>query len=92
MMWKMTGIVVLLLAVLLINLMLWRFAMPVYVNRRISRFQNELVNRHYDEVETMYRTMRGWRHGGGVFSLTSREITVSGCCGSMISWQNTADI
>ena len=62
MMWKMTGIVVLLLAVLLINLMLWRFAMPVYVNRRISRFQNELVNRHYDEVETMYRTMRGWRH------------------------------
>ena len=49
----------LLLAVLLINLMLWRFAMPVYVNRRISRFQNELVNRHYDEVETMYRTMRG---------------------------------
>ncbi len=93
MMWKMTGIVVLLLAVFLINLMLWRFAMPVYVNRRISRFQNELVNRHYDEVETMYRTMRGAAaRGGGVFSLTSREITVSGCCGSMISWQNTADI
>lgn len=68
MMWKMIGIVVLLLAVLLINLMLWRFAMPVYVNRRISRFQNELVNRHYDEVETMYRTMRGWRHGGRFLS------------------------
>ena len=67
MMWKMTGIVLLLLAVLLINLMLWRFAMPVYVNRRISRFQNELVNRHYDEVETMYRTMRGAAARGGRF-------------------------
>ncbi|MEZ3446541.1 MAG: GHKL domain-containing protein [Lachnospiraceae bacterium] len=36
--------------------------MPRYVKHRISRFQNELVNRHYDEVETMYRTMRIWRH------------------------------
>ena len=36
--------------------------MPWYVNRRLSRFQNDLVNRHYDEVNTMYRKMRGWRH------------------------------
>ncbi len=55
----MTGI---LLILILINLMLWLFAMPGYVSRRISRFQNELVNRHYDEVDTMYRKMRGWRH------------------------------
>ena len=46
----------------LLNTLLWIFAMPWYVNRRISRFQNDLVNRHYDEVETMYRKMRGWRH------------------------------
>lgn len=51
-----------LLILILINLMLWIFAMPRYVGRRISRFQNELVNRHYDEVDTMYRRMRGWRH------------------------------
>ncbi len=50
------------LVLILVNLMLWRFAMPRYVKHRISRFQNELVNRHYDEVETMYRTMRIWRH------------------------------
>ena len=50
------------LVILLINLSLWIFAMPWYVNRRISGFQNNLVNRHYDEVETMYRKMRGWRH------------------------------
>lgn len=48
--------------VLLINIVLWCFFLPWIVNRKIARFQNELVNRHYDEVETMYRKMRGWRH------------------------------
>lgn len=54
-----TGI---LLMLIVINFMLWIFVLPGYVSRRISRFQNELVDRHYDEVETMYRRMRGWRH------------------------------
>lgn len=49
-------------AILLVNVLLWLFWMPWYVDRKISRFQNELVDRHYTEVETMYRKMRGWRH------------------------------
>lgn len=57
--WQIIGILV---VFIFINFMLWIFAMPRYVNRMISRFQNKLVNRHYDEVETMYRRMRGWRH------------------------------
>ncbi len=44
------------------NIALWLFFMPWYVERRISRFQNELVDKHYNEVESMYRKMRGWRH------------------------------
>lgn len=48
--------------VVLVNIGLWIFWMPWYVDRKISRFQNELVDRHYAEVETMYRKMRGWRH------------------------------
>lgn len=32
------------------------------------------------------------RRRGVLFSLTSREITVSGCCGSMRSWRIMADI
>lgn len=48
--------------VVLVNAGLWIFWMPWYVDRKISRFQNELVDRHYAEVETMYRKMRGWRH------------------------------
>ena len=59
MIWQIIGIF---LALLIVNLLLWIFAMPRYVNHRILRFQNEQVNRHYDEVETMYRKMRGWRH------------------------------
>lgn len=59
MIWQTMGIF---LALLAVNLLLWIFVMPRYVNHRIRRFQNELVNRHYDEVENMYRKMRGWRH------------------------------
>ncbi len=32
------------------------------IDRRIASWQNELVERHYDEVQNIYRTMRGWRH------------------------------
>lgn len=55
-------IVIIIIGVLLLNLLLWLLLMPWYVNRRLTRFQNELVNRHYDEVNTVYRKMRGWRH------------------------------
>ncbi len=46
----------------IINIGLWLFFMPWYVDKKIRRFQNELVDKHYSEVETMYRKMRGWRH------------------------------
>jgi len=32
------------------------------IDRRTAMWQNELVERHYDEVQNIYRTMRGWRH------------------------------
>ena len=32
------------------------------IDRRIAAYQNSLINVHYDEVENMYRQMRGWRH------------------------------
>lgn len=55
-------IVIIIVAIILINAGLWIFLMPWYIDKKISRFQNELVDRHYAEVETMYRKMRGWRH------------------------------
>jgi len=32
------------------------------IDRRTATWQNELVARHYDEVQNIYKTMRGWRH------------------------------
>lgn len=55
-------ITIVITAIILINIVLWLFFMPWYVDKKISRFQNELVDKHYTEVETMYRKMRGWRH------------------------------
>lgn len=55
-------IIIILFVLICINLLLWIFVLPWYVNRVNMRFQNKLVDRHYDEVETMYRKMRGWRH------------------------------
>lgn len=58
----MIGNMIVIGVMLLLNIILWLLVLPKLTDRRMARFQNELVNRHYDEVETMYRKMRGWRH------------------------------
>ena len=32
------------------------------IDKRIQEYQSTLAKTHYDEVETMYKEMRGWRH------------------------------
>jgi len=32
------------------------------IDRQIQEYQSTLAKTHYDEVETMYKEMRGWRH------------------------------
>lgn len=32
------------------------------IDRRASAMQNDLTLKHYDEVQNIYRQMRGWRH------------------------------
>lgn len=32
------------------------------INKQIEKYQRELIDTHYQEVETMYKKMRGWRH------------------------------
>lgn len=36
--------------------------MNFLVERRIATYQNDIVARHCDEVENIYKQMRGWRH------------------------------
>ena len=33
-----------------------------WIDKRIAAYQRELINIHYNEVDNMYRKMRGWRH------------------------------
>ena len=32
------------------------------IDKRIAKYQSDLIKTHYDEVENMYRQIRGWRH------------------------------
>lgn len=49
-------------AIVFAALLLFRIYLQRLVDRRISAYQNDLITRHYDEVENIYRQMRGWRH------------------------------
>lgn len=33
-----------------------------HIDKQIAAYQRELIDTHYQEVETMYRQIRGWRH------------------------------
>ena len=39
-----------------------RIVFAVLVDKRISAYQNDLMEKHCEEVENMYRQMRGWMH------------------------------
>ena len=45
-----------------LNLIIWVVLLPYMIQAKISTFQNSLVDKYYDEVENMYRTMRMWKH------------------------------
>lgn len=33
-----------------------------WIDKRIEAYQSDLIQKYCDEVESMYKTMRGWRH------------------------------
>lgn len=55
-----TGAAALLLAA--VAVLAGRRALARLVDRRISAYQSDLLQKQLDEVENMYRQMRGWRH------------------------------
>lgn len=50
------------LALLLGIVLLVRLYVHHVVSRRISDYQEDLINQHFDEVRNMYSQVRGWRH------------------------------
>lgn len=43
-------------------ILLVRLYMYSLVDKRIAAYQNDLITKHCDEVQNIYRQMRGWRH------------------------------
>lgn len=39
-----------------------KFAVKRYSEKKLESYQNDLLEKHYNEVENMYKKMRGWRH------------------------------
>lgn len=51
-----------LLALLLIMGFVLRTFLYRLIDRRIASYQNDLIAKHCEEVQNIYREMRGWRH------------------------------
>lgn len=50
-----------LLAVVIVAYIMFRFFERIY-DRRITSYQNKLLQKEMEEVHNIYMTMRGWRH------------------------------
>lgn len=53
-------IVLAITAILLFYLI--RYLLNKLIDKRISNYQNDLITKHFNEVENIYKQMRGWRH------------------------------
>lgn len=56
------GAVILFSALCVVGLFLIRRTLYNMIDRRIERFQSELIEKQVREIQNMYRHVRGWRH------------------------------
>ncbi len=56
------GAVILFSALCVVGLFLIRHTLYNMIDRRIERFQSELIEKQVREIQNMYRHVRGWRH------------------------------
>lgn len=56
---------------------------------RIDAYQRDLINKHYEEVENMYRQVRGWRHDYRNHIQTLMTLMKSGEYDNVISYLKT---
>lgn len=59
---KTAGIVISVIILLVLAVLLCRMIFRRLTDKKLEAYQNELLERHYEEVENMYRQVRGWRH------------------------------
>jgi len=56
------------------------------IDKRIAVYQNALLKTHYDEVENMYKQIRGWRHDYRNHIQVMKTYAVSGDLGAVIGY------
>lgn len=56
------GAIILLIALCVVGFFLLRRTLYNMIDRRIERFQSELIEKQVREIQNMYRQVRGWRH------------------------------
>lgn len=54
--------VIVAVALLAVTAVIFRYAVGVLADRSTLRYQSELLQKHCEEVQNMYRQTRGWRH------------------------------
>ena len=61
------------------------------INKQIERYQRELIDTHYQEVENMYKKMRGWRHDYRNHIQTMKVLTEKGDLEAIKEYLNKLD-
>lgn len=61
------------------------------VNEKLENYQRELLDTHYQEVENMYRQMRGWRHDYRNHIQTMKAYAAQGDLGAIQSYLDLLD-
>lgn len=59
---KLLFIIGIIISLGIIIFFLIRYILIKLVDKRIANYQNDLVSKQYNEVENIYKQMRGWRH------------------------------
>ena len=60
-------------------------------NKKIAAYQQSLIETHYQEVENMYRQMRGWRHDYRSHIQTLKAYAESGDMGAIKAYLDLLD-
>lgn len=72
------GVSAIFIIFILLTIILFNKYMVSLVDKRIAVYQNDLVKKHCDEVQNIYKQMRGWRHDYHNHIQTMKALNVLG--------------
>ncbi len=61
------------------------------IDKRIAAYQRELIETHYQEVENMYRQIRGWRHDYRNHIQTMKVLASNGDLDGIVAYLDELD-